>query len=157
MISKQQLAANVAVAFMFTYTNAKIVKDSPLWTGKDWYDSDKKVGVKNGVPYSNDEAMSRLITAPLALEGNVPDYKEYKNVKRVMELFDEDDFEFMFPLRKSLYTYEGFLQAIGKYPYFCDDKGDYLSGYTKDQACERELAFLFAHINQETGAHDPNS
>ena len=48
------------------------------------------------------------------------------------------------------------MQAIGKYPYFCDDIGDYLldDGYTKDEACQRELAFMFAHFNQETGAHD---
>jgi hypothetical protein len=26
-----------------------------------------------------------------------------------------------------------------------------------DEACKRELAVMFAHFNQETGAHDPNS
>jgi chitodextrinase len=54
-------------------------------------------------------------------------------------------------LRKSLYTYNGFLQAIGKYPFFCNDKGDQLADYTMDEACKRELAVMFAHFNQETG------
>jgi hypothetical protein len=31
-----------------------IVEDGP-WTGNDWYDSDSLIGVKNGVPYSEDE------------------------------------------------------------------------------------------------------
>lgn len=60
-------------------------------------------------------------------------------------------------MRDSLYTYEGFLKAVGKYPYFCDDKGPHLSSYTEDQACQRELAMMFAHYNQETGYHDPNN
>jgi len=69
----------------------------------------------------------------------------------VKRLFTEDQFEFMFPLRDSLYTYDGFLKAVGTYPHFCDDKGPYLEKYTEDQACQRELSMLFTHINQESG------
>lgn len=75
---------------MFSYTKARIVENSDLWTGRDWYDNETMIGVENGVPYSKDDATERLIMAPLALEGDVPDYLDYKNVKRVMRLFPED-------------------------------------------------------------------
>jgi hypothetical protein len=34
------------------------VDDGP-WTGNDWYDEEQKIGIRNGVPYSNDEARQR--------------------------------------------------------------------------------------------------
>jgi hypothetical protein len=77
---------------------------------------------------------------------------------RVLKLFPEDQFnDFMFSLRDPLYTYEGFLKTVGMYPHFCDDKGPHLDSYTEDEACYRELSMMFAHINQETGYHDPNN
>jgi len=66
----------------------------------------------------------------------------------------EDDWEFLFPMRKPVYTYDGFLRAVGKFDHFCGENN--LDGYTDDQACARELAGLFAHFGQETGAHDRN-
>ena len=33
--------------------SAAIVEDG-IWTGNDWYDTLHKIGVSNGVPYSND-------------------------------------------------------------------------------------------------------
>ena len=80
MLTKSQLAAQVAVCFMFSYSRARIVNDSPLWTGKDWYDEASKIGVENGIPYSNDDAVERFIEAPVALEGEVPDYEDFANV-----------------------------------------------------------------------------
>lgn len=55
-----------------------------------------------------------------------------------------------------MYTYEGFLQAVGKFPKFCGEKGPNLPNantytYTDDEVCKRELAIMFAHFNQETG------
>ena len=58
---------------------SRIVTDSPLWA-TDWYDNQTKIGVRNGVPYSNDVAVERFIKAPLALEGAIPDYMDKENV-----------------------------------------------------------------------------
>jgi len=92
--------------------------------------------------------------AGMALEGTVSDYATKDNVIRVKSVFPETDFEDVFSLRKSVYTYEGFLNAVGKFSAFCGEhklkktNGD---AWTDDDACRRELATLFAHINQETG------
>jgi hypothetical protein len=45
--------------------------------------------VENGIPYSNDDDVERFIEAPVALEGSVPDYEDFANVKRVKRLFSE--------------------------------------------------------------------
>ena len=59
---------------------AAIVKDGP-WTGHDWYDDTKQVGVKNGVPYSNDAGRQRQIVSPLSFDGSIPDnYMSRPNV-----------------------------------------------------------------------------
>jgi len=73
------MATQVAVLSIFSYTNAKI-KENGLWTDNDWYDDVLKVGVKNGVPYSEDEAEMRRLDAPMATEGEVPDYMGFPNV-----------------------------------------------------------------------------
>lgn len=54
---------------------------------------------------------------------------------------------------RASYSYDNFLRAIGKYPFFCGEQGVYTS---LEEACRRELATVFAHAAQETGAHDPN-
>jgi hypothetical protein len=58
-------------------------------------------------------------------------------------------------MRNDLYTYDGFLRAIAKFPAFCGESN--MDSYDKDldETCKRELAFLFAHFGQETGYHDP--
>ena len=47
--------------------------DSDLWRD-DWYDNTTQIGVRNGVPYSENEAVDRFIKAPLTLEGEALDY-----------------------------------------------------------------------------------
>ena len=79
MQSKNSLIASV---LLLGGINAKIVSDSPLWA-QDWYDANTQIGVQNGVPYSQDPAVNRFITAPLTLEGDVPDYMTFENVQRV--------------------------------------------------------------------------
>ena len=105
-----------------------------------------KIGVHNGEPYSKDAETKRRITSPMALDGPVSDYKSKANVKRVMELMDEDAWEALFPYRNELYTYDGFLEAVGKFPAFCGESN--LATYHKDldMTCKRELATLFAHF-----------
>ena len=41
---------------MLATGQAKIVRDSPLWED-DWYDDEFEMGVRNGEPYSNNEAV----------------------------------------------------------------------------------------------------
>ena len=48
---------------------AKIAKDG-LWTGHDWYDDAKMIGVKDGVPYSKNSAEQRRITSPMPVDGD---------------------------------------------------------------------------------------
>ena len=128
-------------------TQAKITDTSDLWA-KPWYDDEARLGVNvKGEVYSNDDDMNRFIQAGAVREGHHLDYKKFSNVKRVMRVFPEEKFEYLFPLRLPLYQYEGFLQAVGKYPAFCGEVGSELPGWSKDDACRRELATMFAHFN----------
>ena len=52
---------------------------------------------------------------------------------------------------QATYSYDNFLRAVGKYPFFCAEQGVYSS---LEEACRRELATIFAQGAQETGAHD---
>lgn len=45
-----------------------------------------------------------------------------------------------------------FLNIVGRYPYLCGEKGTFA---TVEDACERELATIFAHAAQETGGTSP--
>jgi chitodextrinase len=135
----------ISVLGLFAQTNASI-KSSGLWDNHDFYDTTAKIGVKAGVPYSTDTDTKRRIASGTPLEGGVPsDYKTKTNVKRVKRVMSEDSFDDdLFPEKKSIYTYDGFLKAVSMYPKFCDE--DDLDNYTADEACKRELATLFAHF-----------
>jgi len=91
----------------------------------------------------------------MALEGDVSEYMSFENVKRVTEIVNKEAFDYLFPMRNELYTYEGMLQAIGKFPAFCGESNMYDKDL--DKTCKRELATLFAHFCQETGYHDPKN
>jgi hypothetical protein len=73
------MVTQAAVLGLFAHASARIV-DSGLWDNNDWYDEDVKIGVANGVPYSNDEAVSRRLDAAMATEGSVLDYMDFPNV-----------------------------------------------------------------------------
>jgi hypothetical protein len=51
----------------------------------------------------------------------VPDYLDKANVQMVQTFLDEDDWEWFFPFRNDLYTLDGFLKAVGKFPSFCGE------------------------------------
>ena len=114
-----------------------------------------KIGVRNGVPYSNDAETTRRINAAMTVDGDALDYRSKPNVRRVMDLVDEDEWDELFPIRQPLYEYEGFLRAVGKFEAFCGEGN--LEGYDEEDTCARELAALFAHFGQETGLHDTHS
>ena len=46
------------------------------------------------------------------------------------------------------------MKAVAKFPAFCNENN--IQGNILEQTCKRELATLFAHWGQETGARDPN-
>ncbi|HFK2694422.1 TPA: glycoside hydrolase family 19 protein [Kluyvera ascorbata] len=74
-----------------------------------------------------------------------------ENVKRVESVISEQDWDFLFPMRASEYTYSNFLKAIGKFPAVC---GTYTDGRDSDAICRKSLATMFAHFAQETGGHE---
>jgi len=65
------------------------------------------------------------------------------NVQRVARLFTQGDWDRGFPLANAVYSYDEFLQAVAKFPYFCSESN--LDNYTLDEVCMRELSTLFAH------------
>jgi len=54
-----------------------------------------------------------------------------------------------------MYTYDSFLKAIAKFPYFCGENGHIGNYFINDlDSCKREVAALLAHIVQETGGRE---
>jgi len=77
-----------------------------------------------------------------------------ENVKRVESILSAKDWEYIFPMRDSAYSYARFLQAVAKFPSLC---GTYTDGRDSEQICRRALATMFAHFTQETGGHNPHA
>ncbi|PTC02454.1 carbohydrate-binding protein [Vibrio mediterranei] len=72
------------------------------------------------------------------------------NVKRAERVFPRDEWDFLTHMAAPEYTYQRFLQAIGKFPAFC---GDYSDNRDADAICKRSIVTAFAHFAQETGGH----
>jgi chitodextrinase len=138
-----------ALPLLATIALAEIQEDG-LWTGHDWEDDFYGIGVDNGIPYATDSwEVARMIDSPRPLPGSVPDYLDQPNVQRVLEIIDAEDWAYLFPKRNAVYTFDGFLNAVGKFPAFCGENGreDEMDEY---EMCARELATVFAHFVQET-------
>ncbi len=73
------------------------------------------------------------------------------NVLRVERLLTPEMWDYLTPVKNDLYTYTGFLRAVGKFPAFC---GDYTDGRDSDEIARKLLATCLAHFSQETGAGD---
>jgi hypothetical protein len=58
------------------------------------------------------------------------------------------------PFVASTFSYQNFLNLIARNPFFCGEPGSFSS---VEEACKRELALVFAHAAQETGAHEASS
>lgn len=100
--------------------NAAIKAEGP-WTGKDWYDNTNKVGVSNGVPYSNDDIVNHRLVAPLSKDTDMADYMSMANAQRVASIFPESQWASAFPYANSVYSYDDFLKAVAKFPAFCNE------------------------------------
>merc|ERR1712044_14299 len=77
---------------------------------------------------------------------------ERTNVQRAMSVLSEADWETLFPSRLEIYTYDNFLQAMAKYPRFCDDHKDSTEEADLTNACKIELATLLAHVKFESNS-----
>ena len=58
-------------------------------------------------------------------------------------MLSQAQWDYLFPMALSLYTYDYFLQAVGKFPMFCLE-GD-------ADLCKRELSTFFGHTTHEVG------
>jgi len=57
------------------------------------------MGVRNGVPYSEDPVVNHRITAPMSVDGSIDeDYMDRENVQRIMSIFDSEDWDEGFPI-----------------------------------------------------------
>lgn len=80
------------------------------------------------------------------------------NVKRIMRLLSESEFNFLFPRANKgggpnadgPYSYANFLKAAWQFPYFCNEPGQ------TDDTCQREMVAMFANFAQEVGEQNPN-
>lgn len=124
---------------------------------------------ENARGLSSDEHKAAIAT----LRTNLPEYSETANtidakfktsskfkelpanIQRIVRVFDENQWEDVFNVRREAYQYRGFLEAAVKYPAFCGEKGSTKAFAEKshDDVCKRELSSLFAHFTQEVG-HD---
>ena len=98
------------------------IAENGIWTGNDWYDQTNKIGVANGIPYSNDTNVNHRITAPLTVDGSIDaDYLTRANVQRVQSILSQADWDRGFPHADAIYTYDNFLKAVAKFPSFCNE------------------------------------
>lgn len=153
MFKNSMMAYAAACSILLLEARAAIVADG-IWTGEDWYDTTTQIGVTNGVPYSDDPLVFRRIRAPITIDGSIDDiYMTLPNVERVQSIFSEADWDEGFPLADPIYTYDNFLKAVAKFPYFCNETN--IDDQTLEETCKRELASIFAHWGQETGKRSP--
>eukprot|EP00667_Euglena_gracilis_P024297 EG_transcript_27880 len=84
------------------------------------------------------------------------------NVQRVQRLFNETDFQTLFPAANlgkgpsegnGPYSYANFIRAVAKWPEFCNDAGPEGLSENLDNLCRLELSTMFAMWVQEVGAH----
>ena len=107
------------------------------------------------MPYGQDPESQRKIESATLQSGSAVENEDKENVRRIMEVFGEEDFEHLFPLHDKLYTYEAFVVAAGLFPKFCGEDDPSL-GLTSAEVCKRELATLFSHVIFETNGAEPD-
>jgi chitodextrinase len=71
-------------------------------------------------------------------------------VQLVKSFLHEDKFEDLFRLRNEVYTYDGFLKAVGKFPALCGEHNEEANDDDDLTACKKEIAAIFANFVKET-------
>jgi hypothetical protein len=92
-----------------------------------------------------------------------------ENVKRVESFISKAVWSQFFPMTNKstkegepeglkIYTYTNFLKAVGAFPAFCGDYKNHpkLTNVDADAVCKKLLATIFAHMNKETSANNPD-
>eukprot|EP00124_Ichthyophonus_hoferi_P002108 Ihof_evm8s132 gene=Ihof_evmTU8s132 len=116
-----------------------------------------KVNTCNAPPSTDPALLARILHSLRTLPG-VPTVDLQNpsnnpvNVQRVMRILPEVKFNYLVSQRNAVYTYEGFLQSVAKWPAYC---GESLHNIDLDGACAKEIASAFAQFVQETGANSP--
>jgi len=116
-----------AVALLMASATVKAaIKTDGLWTDADHVQSTGGVTYKytNGIPGSDDAETDRRIKAPQALpESSMSEYMMNDNVVRVNEIVGTENWNHWFSLANTDagMTYENFLKAVAKFPYFCNE------------------------------------
>lgn len=122
--------------------------------------------VKGTYGVAPDMSLARVVRSASMLPGTDPVVSvisidaNFPNVARVMRVFPISKWNDWFSLanqgvgpNQNPYSYENFLKAVAKFPYFCNEGTE---AETKaDEMCKRELAAVMAQFVQETGANTP--
>lgn len=130
------------------------------WIGDSWTNTQMGFTVVNGVFTATSPSLIRYLNSVRTVNGvpsidlitignNVP------NVQRIMRLFKQSDWNYLFPVADPVYTYQTFLQAAAKFPAFCNERAAWLTE-DMDNLCKKEMITMWAHWAQETGAHTSN-
>ena len=143
--------------FIVYFSICILTLNSQPWIGDIW--EDKQIGfqINNGEFRAISDSLARWANSSKSLPG-IPkvDLKNIvnnpPNVRRIMSLFTEKDWKYLFPVANKLYTYESFLQAAAKFPKFCDERANWLTE-SMDDICKKEMITMWSHWNQETGGH----
>lgn len=70
-------------------------------------------------------------------------------MQKVQSILSATQWDFLFPLRNDVYSYDGFLNAVGKFPAFCNENAE-VENWSGIDMCKKELATMFAHFALET-------
>ncbi len=130
----------------------------------------EKIPLNNGTPLANNSAaVKRIAKAAMldcepAINVNNPSSNP-PNVATIQGILDLEDWGRMIDsgsvgagdagaskpsgFSSPAESYKTFLTVAGRFPYFCGEKGTW---DTVEEACQRELAAMFAHAVQETGS-----
>lgn len=127
------------------------------WTNDTWTETKMGFTVKDGIVTPTSPSLIRFFNSARTLAGtpvidNSNPANNPANVQRVMRLFKQSDWDYLFPLADKVYTYQTFLQAVAKFPAFCNEKASWLNE-DMDNLCKKEMITMWAHWAQETGAH----
>jgi len=72
-----------------------------------------------------------------------------------MRVLTTERWEHITPCRLPAYSYAEFLKAVSKFPAFCGEKGPNgnAANLSDDDMCLKEIAALFAHIDENSGGN----
>ena len=161
-----QLTLTCCILMLLSKNDAKILFDTEVtFPQADHVAASREYSVESGVvTFFDPEVQRRVTSAQMTWIKDINEAGEalstYENVQLIKSFFSFNDWSTYFPLALEEYTYYRMLKAIAQYPAFCNEY-DTGSGqanlHSKEFACKRELATLFAHIIHETRDRDSNA